>query len=59
MFLALTNDILVNVFFVKPYISDLLPDDVILQPFMRIGCGLSSTDPSMSPRVCIALILGC
>ena len=35
-----------------------LPDEVILQPFVRICYGLSFTGPSMCPAGCIAQTLG-
>ncbi len=35
-------------------VSHVLPDEVILKPFMRVGLGLSFTGPSMSPAGCIA-----
>ena len=35
----------------------ILTDEVILQPFMRIGCGLSLASPRMSSAGCIALML--
>jgi hypothetical protein len=39
-------------------VFDVLPNEVIFQTLMRIGCSLSFTCPSMSPAGCIALTLG-